>query len=180
MRLNNEIIRKFLLQGDKIHNRLIFDPPIYAFDQDSGIGAPVRYDIIAGNERGLFYLDHDNGSLFLEKEVDLEAERSLPANTFVLQIQASQVDNPLKTGVARVEVEVMDLNDNLPEFVVDLYNISIVENLPNGFSVLQILANDQDQGDNGEFSYQLDDRSKAFTLDSRTGWLTVSFNKFNT
>lgn len=50
----------------------------------------------------------------------------------MLQIQASQVDNPLKTAQARVEVEIIDLNDNLPEFEVDFYNISIVENLPNG------------------------------------------------
>lgn len=50
----------------------------------------------------------------------------------MLQIQASQVDNPLKTALARVEIEVLDLNDNLPEFEVDFYNISIVENLPNG------------------------------------------------
>lgn len=134
---------------------------------------PVRYDIIAGNERKLFYLDHTNGSLYLRREIDLDSERSLPGNTFVLQIQASQVDNPLKTGVARVEVEVLDLNDNLPEFEVDFYNISIVENLPNGFSVLQIIATDQDQGDNADFSYQLEDSSGAFALDPRTGWLTV-------
>lgn len=42
------------------------------------------------------------------------------------------MDNPLKTAQARVEVEIIDLNDNLPEFEVDFYNISIVENLPNG------------------------------------------------
>lgn len=134
---------------------------------------PVRYDILAGNERKLFHLDHINGSLFLEREIDLDAERSLPGNTFVLQIQASQVDNPSKVGVARVEVEVLDLNDNLPEFEVDFYNISIVENLPNGFSVLQIVATDQDQGDNADFTYQLEDKSGAFNLDSRSGWLTV-------
>lgn len=127
-----------MFQGAKIHQKLKFDPPIYAFDQDLAIDAPIRYDIIAGNDRRLFALDPMNGSLFLEKEIDLDQERTLPGNTFVLQIQASQVDNPLKTGVARVEVEVMDINDNLPEFEVDFYNISIVENLPNGFSVLQV------------------------------------------
>ncbi|XP_076254284.1 cadherin 89D [Rhynchophorus ferrugineus] len=161
------------ITGMKIHEPLTFVPPIFAFDQDFAISTPIRYDIIAGNERELFFLDHDNGTLFLEREIDLEAERSLPANTFVLQIQASQVDNPAKTGVARVEIEIIDLNDNLPEFEVDFYNISIVENLPNGFSVLQIIATDQDQGDNAEFLYQLEDKSGAFTLDARSGWLTV-------
>lgn len=135
-----------LLQGEKIHKRIDFDPPIFAFDQDVAIDTPIRYDIIAGNERHLFSQDHVNGSIFLEREIDLDSERALPGNTFVLQIQAAQIDNPLKAGVARVEIEIVDLNDNLPEFEVDFYNISIVENLPNGFSVLQILAVDQDQG----------------------------------
>ncbi|KAH1022570.1 hypothetical protein HUJ04_011952 [Dendroctonus ponderosae] len=161
------------ITGAKIHEMLTFQPAIFAFDQDFAIDTPIRYDIIAGNERHLFYLDHVNASLFLEREIDLDGERSLPGNTFVLQIQASQVDNPLKTGLARAEIEVIDLNDNLPEFEVDFYNISIVENLPNGFSVLQIMATDQDQGDNADFSYQLDDKSGAFSLDARSGWLTV-------
>lgn len=134
---------------------------------------PVRYDIISGNERGFFHLDPKNGSLFLKRAIDLDAERSLPGNTFNLQIHASQVDNPLKTTVARVEVEVMDLNDNLPQFEVDLYNISIVENLPNGFSVLQVIARDKDQGENGGFDYELRDPSGAFSVDPGSGWLTV-------
>lgn len=157
-----------------MHEPLLFDPPIFAFDQDLGLDSPIRYEIISGNEEDLFHLDPTNGTLFLEKEIDIDAERSLPGNTFVLQIQGAQVDNPSKTGVARVEVEVLDLNDNMPEFEVDFYNISIVENLPNGFSVLQIAATDQDQGDNAEFTYQLDDKSGAFTLDPKSGWLTVS------
>ena len=133
------------LQGAKVHKELVFRPPIEAFDQDVAIDAAVRYDIIAGNERRLFRLEPRNGSLFLERELDLDAERTLPGNTFSLTVQAAQVDNPLKAGVARVEVELLDLNDNLPEFEVDLYNISIVENLPNGFSVLQVMATDKDQ-----------------------------------
>jgi len=32
-----------------------------------------------------------------------------------------------------------------PEFEVEVYNISIMENLPNGFSVLHIEAKDIDQ-----------------------------------
>lgn len=44
-----------------------------------------------------------------------------------------------------MEVEILDLNDNQPQFEVEMYNISIVENLPNGFSVLQVVATDIDQ-----------------------------------
>ncbi|XP_026669009.1 cadherin-89D isoform X2 [Ceratina calcarata] len=150
-----------------------FTTPIQATDSDRDINVPVRYDIISGNERGFFHLDPKNGTLFLKRPIDLDAERNLPSNTFTLQIHASQVDNPLKTAVARVEVEVLDLNDNLPEFEVALYNISIVENLPNGFSVLQVIATDKDQGENGQFDYELSDPLGAFSVDPRSGWLTV-------
>lgn len=51
----------------------------------------------------------------------------------------------MKAGIAQVEIELLDINDNQPQFEVDFYNISIVENLPNGFSVLQVIATDQDQ-----------------------------------
>lgn len=70
----------------------------------------------------------------------------------------------------------MDLNDNVPEFEADFYNISIVENLPSGFSVLQVNAVDRDQGENAEFVYKLvekADAAGAFRIDSRSGWITV-------
>ncbi|XP_043600615.1 cadherin-89D isoform X2 [Bombus pyrosoma] len=156
-----------------IFKQINFSTPIQATDCDRNINMSVRYDIISGNERGFFHLDPKNATLFLKRPIDLDAERNLPSNTFILQIHASQVDNPLKTADARVEVEVLDLNDNLPEFEVDLYNISIVENLPNGFSVLQVIARDKDQDENGQFDYELRDPSGAFSVDAKSGWLTV-------
>ncbi|CAH2040894.1 unnamed protein product, partial [Iphiclides podalirius] len=158
---------------ESIHKPLVFEQAVRAFDQDAGVGAPLRYQLIQTPQVDrTFSLGALNATLFLDREIDLEAE-SLPGNIFVLQIQASQVDNPLKTAQARIEVEIMDLNDNLPEFEVDFYNISIVENLPNGFSVLQVMATDKDQGENGEFTYQLSDAEGAFSIDPRSGWLTV-------
>lgn len=152
---------------------LYFDPPIFAFDQDS-MNVSLTYDIIAGNERRLFLVNPNSGMIFLEKEIDLE-EESLPANTFVLQLEARQNDNPQRRSVSRIEIEILDLNDNPPEFEVDLYNISIVENLPTGFSVLQVNAFDRDQSENAEFYYSIVEEIPpgAFSIDSRTGWITV-------
>ncbi|XP_067624106.1 cadherin-89D [Eurosta solidaginis] len=154
---------------------LYFAPPIMAFDQDS-LNATLIYELISGNERKLFRVNPNNGILYLQKEIDLE-EESLPGNTFVLQVEARQRDNPLKKAVARIEVEILDLNDNVPEFEADFYNISIVENLPTGFSVLQVNAIDRDQGEDAEFLYQLIEEpavAHAFRIDSRTGWITVN------
>ncbi|XP_065359386.1 cadherin-89D [Calliphora vicina] len=162
------------MTGMPIRIPLYFDPPIMAFDQDS-LNATLIYDIISGNERKLFRVNPHNGVMYLQKEIDLE-EESLPGNTFVLQIEARQKDNPLKKALARIEVEILDLNDNVPEFEADFYNISIVENLPTGFSVLQVNAIDRDQGENAEFLYNLKEEPEAngaFRIDSRSGWITV-------
>ncbi|XP_033236535.1 cadherin-89D isoform X1 [Drosophila pseudoobscura] len=164
----------FPMTGVPIRIPLYFAPPIMAFDQDS-LNATLVYEIISGNERQLFRVNPHNGVMYLQKEIDLE-EESLPGNTFVLQLEARQKDNPLKKALARIEVEVLDLNDNVPEFEADFYNISIVENLPTGFSVLQVNAIDRDQGENSEFLYNLVETKEAtgaFRIDSRTGWITV-------
>lgn len=71
-----------LCQGKRIHQELLFSNPIHAFDQDLGVNDPLRYEIVAGNEKKVFSLDSRNGSLFLEKELDLEAENGLSGNVF--------------------------------------------------------------------------------------------------
>ena len=44
-------------------------------------------------------MDEATGQLYLTKEIDLE---SLDFDRFVLEIQATQKDNPLKTAMAKV------------------------------------------------------------------------------
>ena len=58
--------------------------------------------------------------------------------------QATQTDNPLRTATAKVDVQVLDVNDNAPEFEYELYNITVMENLPPGFTVVQVSAFDED------------------------------------
>ncbi|XP_053681028.1 cadherin-89D [Anopheles nili] len=172
------IKESFPLTGKPIHVPLYVEPPIMAFDQDS-LNETLVYGIVAGNERQLFWIEPDTGVLFMQKEIDLESE-SLPDNTFALQIEAQQMNDPTKSAFARVEIEVMDLNDNVPEFEVDLYNISIIENLPKGFSILQVNAIDRDQGENAEFYYYLmdEDPPGAFLIDHGSGWIVVRDETF--
>lgn len=152
---------------------LSFSPPIMAYDQDS-LNTTLIYEIISGNDRNLFSINPNTGVVYLTSEIDLE-EETLPGNTFVLQIEARQKDTPIKRAVARVEIEIVDLNDNRPEFEVEFYNISIVENLPSGFSILQVNALDRDQGENADFLYIISKEMPegAFLIDPRTGWITV-------
>uniref|UniRef100_T1IXK6 Cadherin domain-containing protein n=1 Tax=Strigamia maritima TaxID=126957 RepID=T1IXK6_STRMM len=165
-----KVEEKWQLTGAAIREKLAVEPSIRAQDTDKGINASVGYSILAGNEAAYFSLDPSDGVLYLLKEIDRE---QLLDNLFILQIQAAQRDNPIRLTKARLEIEIIDLNDNLPIFEVDLYNVSIMENLPNGFSVAQVRAIDEDQGENGAFRFQLEDPVDAFQIDQVSGWITV-------
>ncbi|XP_053211715.1 protocadherin Fat 4-like isoform X1 [Panonychus citri] len=158
------------ITGQRIREKVVVDPVVHAFDLDQGINARLRYNIILGNEGGFFEMHDQTGELFLVREIDLE---SLPNSVLSLQIQATQVDNPLRQALSRVDVFVKDINDNSPEFEYDMYNITVMENLPPGFTVLQVYAVDADKGENAEFKYVLHDESDGFQIDSTTGWISV-------
>lgn len=95
-----------------------------AYDQDTGINARLRYSIILGNEGGFFEMNAQTGELFLIREIDLE---KLNNPTLSLQIQASQVDNPFRQALARVDISVQDINDNSPEVSIIIVLILITQ-----------------------------------------------------
>lgn len=163
----------FTITGKSIHKPLKIDPPVEAYDQDS-LNSTLVYSIVSGNDRDVFWMHPTTGVIYLKKEIDLENE-NLADNTFTLQIDVRQKNDILKRALSRVEIEIVDINDNQPEFEVDLYNISIVENLPTGFSVLQVNALDRDQGENALFFYKIfkEDPAGAFSVDPQSGWMTV-------
>jgi hypothetical protein len=164
----------YTITGKSIHKQLKIDPPIEAFDQDS-LNSTLSYSIVSGNDRDYFWMHPQEGKIYLKKEIDLEELQSLSDNTFSLQIDVRQKNDLQKRALAKVEIEIIDINDNQPEFEVDLYNISIVENLPNGFSVLQVNAFDRDQGENSLFLYKIfkEEPQGAFSVDPQSGWMTV-------
>ena len=45
----------------------------------------------------------------------------------------------------QVEVDVEDLNDNIPLFEVEQYNMTVVENLPKNFEIMTFVAKDADE-----------------------------------
>ena len=149
--------------GQDLPERLVkFSPPIKANDQDRGVNAGLIYEITSGNTLQYFRIDPETGHLFLTKVLDLE---SLQSPNFSLEVTARQKKNELKSATASVEVSVTDLNDNKPEFEVEQYNMTVIENLPVGFRIMQFTAVDRDTGDNAKFVYQLDDPSEAFGLE---------------
>ena len=110
-----------------------------------------------------FRVDPDTAEIFLTKTLDLE---TLDGDKFSLELTARQKNSELKTATASLEIEVIDVNDNKPEFEVEQYNMTVIENLPVGFRIMQFTALDRDRGENAKFHYILEDPSKAFGLEA--------------
>lgn len=74
-----------------------------------------------------------------------------------------------------IVVEVMDENDNGPQFGHASYQASVDENTPVGASVLKVQATDKDEGKNGFVTYAIaNSGTLPFTIDPFTGVISTS------
>lgn len=144
-------------------------PEIHAYDKDTGINQTINYKIHKDTKSDAFLINSSSGKLQLSKVLDRETQEKY--TVFVL---AYQTDLPLtKTAIAVVEVTVLDIDDNLPEFENDVYNVQVLENAPEGLFVHKFSAVDVDNSPNNIFTYKLYDQYNAFNLNATTGELTV-------
>ncbi|XP_027549048.1 protocadherin Fat 4-like [Neopelma chrysocephalum] len=147
----------------------ILPEAILAQDGDRGINETVVYSIKLVNPPAYnnnFSIDASTGELKVETAIDREKCPSL-----VVAIQAAQRDKSFKTADAVVLVTIEDVNDHDPVLSQPSYNVSLLENFPNGMEVLRVTATDEDEGGfQGTFALTPDD--SPFQL-SQAGILTV-------
>ncbi|XP_032076289.1 LOW QUALITY PROTEIN: uncharacterized protein LOC116510750 [Thamnophis elegans] len=110
--------------------------------------------------------------LVLEKQLDHESE-----STVSLTLTALDGGNPAKTGTAKIQITVIDANDNPPVFSQKLYKVSLRENVSKGSTVIQVKATDKDDGSNGQINYFFsniaDNVHQKFELEPHNGIITI-------
>ncbi|NXC00037.1 CDHR2 protein, partial [Orthonyx spaldingii] len=99
------------------------------------------------------------------------------SHVMVVQIIANDTGNPTDCcSTATVTIDLIDSNDHIPEFPQSTYNLSVVENSPNGTIIsTNITAYDPDSGVLGQITYQLLPESirEIFAVNATTGALLV-------
>nr|XP_056722705.1 protocadherin gamma-B1-like [Euleptes europaea] len=148
----------------------------YAEDSDVGMNSLQNYQLMPNQYFTLETREGEDGNkyaeLVLSKQLDRESETS-----FHLTLLAVDGGKPARTGTAKIWVNVIDINDNPPVFAQELYKVSLKENAPKGFSVVQVKATDRDEGSNANIIYNFStivksDRQK-FYLDPHVGTISV-------
>ncbi|XP_041516112.1 protocadherin alpha-1 isoform X8 [Microtus oregoni] len=117
----------------------------------------------------------------LSKSLSLELRKSLDREEtpeLRLLLTATDGGKPELEGTVRLQITVLDVNDNAPLFDQAVYRAQLVESTANGTLVTTLNASDADEGVNGEvvFSFGNDvspDIQEKFKVDSISGEIRV-------
>ena len=165
---------------------LQFDNPVYLVNVTENVpigltilrvrAAPVSNETSNGNTivytletSGVpFSIVPETGELQVSGGIDRER-----MDLFELQVSATLANtNRAIPARAIVAVDVLDINDNVPDFFEDLYTAFLTEELPPGSLNLVVTATDQDFNENGTVEYSLEETYGLFSINSGSGRLT--------
>ncbi|XP_011637579.1 protein dachsous [Pogonomyrmex barbatus] len=146
-------------------------------DLVNSTAATLVYDITSGNDGGLFRIEKTTGAVLVNSTLDCDLEPEV--YNLVVMVCDSDPALPL-CALARLRVNLEDVNDNSPKFPVSEYLEFIGENEPIGTTVFSARATDLDRGVFGSLNYSIvsaaasgfsdiDDSWKLFAVDEKSG-----------
>uniref|UniRef100_A0AAQ4S3M3 Cadherin domain-containing protein n=1 Tax=Gasterosteus aculeatus aculeatus TaxID=481459 RepID=A0AAQ4S3M3_GASAC len=150
-----------------------------AHDADIGKNAIESY-ILEHNPNFAFSIQTTSagrkyGELILGKELDREEQQEIK-----LILTAVDGGSPQRSGTVLIHVVVLDANDNAPVFTHSVYEATVPENSAINTPVITVSASDEDEGVNGEVTYEfsrMSDKSrKLFSLNEKTGKISLTGN----
>ncbi|CAN0154844.1 unnamed protein product, partial [Bubo scandiacus] len=131
----------------------------------SARGGSLSYYIASGNLGSTFLVDQATGQISVRRALDFEAIQK-----YVVWIEARDTGFPPFSSYKKLEVTVIDVNDNAPEFEQDPFIAEIVENL-SPRKILTVAAVDRDSGLNGQLNYEIieGNTENSFSINRATG-----------
>ncbi|RCN33072.1 cadherin domain protein [Ancylostoma caninum] len=130
--------------------------PLPRADDPDGANFTVqKYRIAQGNVNNVFKISVRpvNGALYADLVVNGQLDREY-RDKYELVVEAIDGGTPAKIGRLRVNIFILDANDNAPMFTKPRYSIAVPANLSVGSQILTLKATDGDVGDNGKVAYR--------------------------
>uniref|UniRef100_A0A287CUF4 Protocadherin gamma subfamily C, 4 n=2 Tax=Marmotini TaxID=337730 RepID=A0A287CUF4_ICTTR len=148
-----------------------------AIDPDVGVNSLQSYQLSPSHHFSLDVQTRDDGTLNPELVLEHTLDREEEA-VHHLVLTALDGGDPRRSSTVRIQVTVLDTNDNAPVFAQPIYRAKVLENVPPGTLLLTVRASDPDEGANGKVAYKFrkinEKQSPIFQLNENTGEIFVA------
>ena len=148
---------------------------VNATDKDDGTNAEIEYSILSGDDGNDLQIDPITGEIKARKDLDREKTPN-----YQLVVAAKDKGNPSLRSTVKVDIKVLDENDNPPAFEKDSYDIKVQENSGTNFTVTTMRASDPDAGSNAEVTFSIVSENggspNAFNINPSTGVVETLIN----
>ncbi|XP_034959454.1 protocadherin alpha-5-like [Zootoca vivipara] len=124
-----------------------------ATDLDEGISKDVTYSfssLVPPKVKNTFQISDSTGDIKVIGPLDYE-----DINLWEIQVVAKDKGNPPLAGHCKVVIEILDMNDNIPQLSLKSLSVPVPEDSPQGTMVALISISDRDSGPNGQVSCSL-------------------------
>ncbi|XP_059918639.1 protocadherin alpha-2-like [Gadus macrocephalus] len=118
-----------------------------ATDLDDGVNSELLYSFAAKGRvdpSDKFSLNEETGVITVKSNIDFEESQA-----YDIRVEAKDKGTPPRIGHGKVVVEVIDINDNLPEIIVSSLMNQVKEDAELGTVVALVTVTDRDGGKNG-------------------------------
>lgn len=141
---------------------------VVATDADDQLNGGIFYYIVDGNRDRQFRIDEATGQIVLNKPLDRES-----VDRYTLTVGVRDAGQPNLSTSTSITIEVVDENDNAPEFMHSEAKVSASETLTVGSELVTFQATDADLGVNGEIAFGIGagNMHDTFRIDAKTGVL---------
>ncbi|XP_055609536.1 cadherin-23 [Uranotaenia lowii] len=160
-----EVYRVTVMESDRYPHQVITvhatDNDAVRSEKDKQQGYNSVWYTLSGSHASLFTIDNTTGQITIAEGKSLDREKQS-----VLKLMITAEDSPgksedAKRGYAEVIIDVLDVNDNAPQFGQKSYTAVIPENVLADTFVIAISANDPDEGPGGEVRYEFLNEGEA-------------------
>ncbi|XP_015250322.1 PREDICTED: protocadherin gamma-A11-like isoform X4 [Cyprinodon variegatus] len=148
-----------------------------AGDPDVAQNTIQTYKLDPTDHFKLNILSRSDGSKYIDMVLHAMLDRE-KKEEHKLTLTALDGGNPQKSGSVKINVVVMDANDNAPIFSQSVYRVNVPENAPKGPPIVRVSATDNDKGANQEVTYSFSQHtntaSSLFHINPQTGEITLA------
>ncbi|XP_049299417.1 DE-cadherin-like [Anopheles funestus] len=150
--------------------------PVLRVNASAEQSQTIQYSIVTTpGDQEFFSIDQTTGQIVSTFIFDRDAP--ILDQEMYITVRATNIMFPSLYDVCIIKVTILDINDNLPIFDKDIYEVIVTKDMKQNQSVTSITATDIDEGDNNGIHYEIvqeDDDSSYFEIDENNGLLMLA------